>query len=177
MPNPLLLVTDTNPGEARWEDAGSIGFGGLGATGPTGPSGTDGPTGSQGPTGDTGVTGPLGPFGLVGDAGPTGPVGPSASNQILYGTNGLSYGTTADTTSVIGNVMVMGAQVGDSVAVGVANEELNGLPLVAPNNLVGTYMGLVSAPNTVTIYVNATITYPDLFSNFSAVVFPVTWLT
>jgi hypothetical protein len=40
---PLLLVTDTNPGAARWEDAALVG-------GPTGPTGTPGPTG---PTGHT----------------------------------------------------------------------------------------------------------------------------
>lgn len=170
MPNPLLLVTDASPGDARWQDAGSIGFGGTGATGPTGPSGSDGTTGAQGPTGDPGVTGPQGPLGLMGATGPQGPTGPAGASPVLYGTASWSYATQANVTSSIGTVTVTGAKVGDTVAVGAANEEFTDVPTI-----VGTYMGLVVSLNTVELFVNATVANPDLFANFSVAVFPVSW--
>lgn len=170
MAGPLLLVTDASPGDARWEDASLLG---VGTTGPTGPAGSNGATGPEGPTGDQGSNGVMGSQGPTGAQGPTGTQGPTGpSFMYIQGTALLTFTTVAQTTTLVGTITVPGAQIGDVVAVGVVDQAFQSIPPV-----LGTYEGLVSATNTVSVYINATVTSgQSVTANFSATVFSVLWV-
>lgn len=96
---PLLLVTDTNPGVARWEDASVVG---VGPTGPQGPQGTSGATGPQGTSGATGPQGPQGFQGAIGAQGAQGFQGPQG-NMATYGRSAISGSASLTiTTGAVG---------------------------------------------------------------------------